>query len=94
MNGTKESLQATLNVLEIFGNYSGLKMNKEKTKIIWIGRKRFSKEKLKVNQNLDWGNTEFTLLGIEFSTYINNMPKINYQKSIDKAKAEIKKMEE
>ena len=37
-------------------------MNKEKTKVIWIGRKRYSKDKLKVSVNLDWGNTDFTLL--------------------------------
>ena len=44
LDGTQQSLQATLNTLEVFGSYSGLKMNKEKSKIIWIGRKRFSKE--------------------------------------------------
>ena len=37
------SLQATMNVLEIFGSFSGLKVNSEKTKLIWIG----SKKKLK-----------------------------------------------
>ena len=56
-----------------------------------MAEKRFSREKLKINQNFEWGNTEFTLLGIEFSTCINNMPEINYQRSIDKAKVEIKK---
>ena len=48
--------------LEVCRSYSGLKMNKEKTKVIWIGRKRYSKDKLKVSVNLDWGNTDFTLL--------------------------------
>ena len=48
-------------------------MNKEKTKVIWIGRKKFSKDKLNVSVDLEWGCTDFTLLGIEFST---NLPKI------------------
>ena len=39
LDGTQQSLQATLNTLEVLGNYSGLRMTKEKTKIIWIGRK-------------------------------------------------------
>ena len=30
LDGTKESLQASLNTLEIFGSLSGLKMNSEK----------------------------------------------------------------
>ena len=90
LDGTQQSLQATLNTLEVFGNYSGLRMNKEKTKIVWIGRKRFSKEKLKINQNLDWGSTEFKLLGIEFSTNIANIPELNFKRYIERAKTEIK----
>ena len=36
LNGTEDSIQAALNVLKIFGNISGLKVNTEKTQIIWI----------------------------------------------------------
>ena len=36
----------SLNVLEIFGSYSGLKMNTEKTKVVWIGRKKLTKDKI------------------------------------------------
>ena len=34
LNGSTTSLQAALNTLEIFDNFSGLKMNKEKPKMI------------------------------------------------------------
>ena len=54
MDGSRESLHAALNTLKIFGSMSGLKMNTMKTKVIWIGRKRFSKDKLKVNTTLGW----------------------------------------
>ena len=54
LNDGKSSLQATLNILEIFGNLSGLKMNSEKTKLIWIGSKQGSKEKLNVSHNLQF----------------------------------------
>ena len=46
LDGSVRSLQATLNVLEVYGTWSGLKMNTDKTKLIWIGRKRFSKRKI------------------------------------------------
>ena len=46
----------------------GLKMNMEKTKVIWIGRKCYSKEKLSVNYKLQWGNTHFSMLGLKFPT--------------------------
>ena len=66
------SLQAALNTLEIYGNFAGLKMNKEKTKVIWIGRKKHSKDKLKVSVNLDWGKSEFILLGTTFNVENGN----------------------
>ena len=62
-DGSQHSLQSALNTLEIYGNISGLKMNKEKTKVIWIGQKRFSKDKLNVSLDLEWGCTDFTILG-------------------------------
>ena len=40
LDGSQSSILAALNTLEIFGTMSGLKMSKDKTKIIWIGRKR------------------------------------------------------
>ena len=82
LNGTVCSLQAALNLLEVFGSISGLKINCEKTKIIWIGSKKHSKEKLDVTSHLKWGETEFTLLGINFSTDINKIPKINFKNAI------------
>ena len=91
LDGSQPSLQAALNILEIYGNYSGLKMNKEKTKVIWIGKKRLSKEKLNVSVKLDWGSTEFTLLGLDFSTDLNKMEEINYTKIYEKMNGEINK---
>ena len=65
-------------------------MNKEKTKIIWIGRKKFSKDKLAVSVKLDWGYTEFTLLGLNFSVDLSKMLELNYSTTITKMLKEIK----
>ena len=40
LGGSQYSLQAALNTLEKKRNFSGLKMNKEKTIVIQIGRKK------------------------------------------------------
>ena len=72
LDGSQHSLQSALNTLEIYGNMSGLRMNKDKTKIIWIGCKRKSKDKLNVNCKLQWGITDFNLLGLEFTTTLSN----------------------
>ena len=53
-------------------------MNTSKTKVIWIGRKKYSKDKLQVSVNLDWGTTHFNLLGIIFSV------DLNYSKALEK----------
>ena len=42
LDGSRCSLQAALDVLEIFGSISGLSMNSDKTKVIWIGCKKHS----------------------------------------------------
>ena len=86
LDGSSSSLQATLNVLEIFGTVSGLKVNSEKTKLIWIGSKKHSKEKLRSTAQLQWIDTEFSILGITFSTDLHNIPCINYDKALAKAK--------
>ena len=35
-------------------------MNTSKTKLIWIGRKTFLKEKINTNCKLEWGATDFS----------------------------------
>ena len=85
LNGTQGSLQAALNTLEIFGSMSGLRINKEKTKMVWIGKKKWSKDKLEVSEMLEWGVTQFTLLGIKYSIKLSEMPTINYDDAWVKA---------
>ena len=86
LDGTTNSLQATLNILEIYGSLSVLNVNCDKTKLIWIGSKKDSKEKLNLTSKLHWGDSQFTLLGLEISTNLSNIPQINYSKAILKAK--------
>ena len=77
LDSTKDSLQATLNVLETFGNISGLKINTEKMQIVWIGRNKGSKVKLKVDKELRWGCDSFSLLGINLAVDLRQVPDLN-----------------
>ena len=90
LNGSQHSLQSALNTLKIYGNISGLKMNKEKTKVIWIGWKKIFKDKLNITTDLEWGCTNFTLLGIEFSTNLSTITERNYAKALEKIKKLVK----
>ena len=84
LDGTLNSLQAALNMLEFFGNLSGLKVNTEKTKVIWIGKRKHAKDKLRVSMKLNWGETKFRLLGLEFSVDLETIPQLNYKPTFDK----------
>ena len=53
LNGTSVSLLAALNTLKVYGSYSGLKINTDKTKLVWIGKKRFSQDKIECGKDLD-----------------------------------------
>ena len=66
--------QAALNVLEICGNISGLRVNTEKTQIVWFGKKKGDKDKLKANKELHWGSECFSLLGINLSVNLQQIP--------------------
>ena len=84
MDGSENSVRKILNILEVFGSLSGLKINTSKTKMIWIGKKRHSKEKLKCASSLNWGTDCFNLLGINFDTKLENMPGLNYTEALVK----------
>ena len=90
LDGTQNSLTGSLNTLEVFGTMSGLKMNTDKTRVIWIGSKKYSKDKLNTDYNLIWGNEEFDLLGITFNVDLILTTIKNYQKAQVKINESIK----
>ena len=54
LDGSEEALDSTLTVLEEFTSLSGLKINMEKTKAVWIGSMINSNLRLCSKYNLDW----------------------------------------
>ena len=65
-------------------------MNSDKTRVIWIGCKKHSKDKLNVTARLEWGVSNFTLPGMEFSTDLEKIPEMNYNKILIQASEIIK----
>lgn len=86
LDGSKESLEHTLQVLKFYGNISGLNMNTDKTKVIWFGSRKNSNTILCPQYNLTWENSIFTVLGVKFSTNLSDMIKINYSSKIEEIK--------
>ena len=90
LNGSYDSLSNTLYELEIFTKISGLKINFDKTQVIWIGPKKYSTEAIKTKWKLSWGNNSFKILGINFNVKLDRMEKENYNAKIQRLENIIK----
>ena len=74
----------------IFAKISGLKINFDKTQVIWIGSKKYSTEAIKTKWKLSWGCNSFKILGINFNVNLDRMEKENYNVKIQRLENIIK----
>lgn len=84
LDGSSESLNQTLKELEYFSRISGLKINFDKTHVIWLGLNKYSTAAIKTKYKLIWGQSEFKLLGIKFHVDLDKMINMNYVEKIKK----------
>lgn len=68
LDGSRKSLESSLGILREFAEMSGLHMNLDKTKGIWVGSSKCCDFVLKTNEALKLGEKTFQLHGIEFDT--------------------------
>ena len=90
LDGSKTSLEQTLEELEKFAEISGLKTNFDKTQVVWIGAKKYSIDSIKTRWKLSWGANNFKLLGITFDVDLNKIIKDNYYNKIKQIKNSLK----
>ena len=84
LDGSEVSLRETLNTLNQFYNMSGLKINVEKTRAIWIGALSNSHTRLCRDFNLNWHQGSFKVLGVNFSCNVNDIWDLNYHEVLNK----------
>ena len=84
LDGTEESLRETLSVLNIFYHMSGLKINIEKTRALWIGSLSNSVVQICRNHRLDWSQGPFKILGVTFTTEVFDIWKVNSNEVLTK----------
>ena len=90
LNGSEKELEESLKILDEYACISGLKINKEKTRAVWIGSFKYRKEKIHANDNLHWTfNENFRYLGIDFSSNLKEMVFYNYDQKIKEIKSQI-----
>jgi hypothetical protein len=74
-------------LLWLYIYYLGLKLNKNKTEGIWLGRLKHTKDKY---ENITWTNEPIKRLGVYFGYNKTQCDQLNYEKQINKCKAIIK----
>ena len=78
---SKQEVSLALNIIEIFGTLSGLKLNRSKTEGIWLGRLKHCREKF---ENINWNKGPIKSLGVYFGIDKNECDKLNMEKILIK----------
>jgi len=75
-----------MSVLQVCANISGLNINIENTKVVWIGSLKDKLNGICPDLGITWESETFTLLGVTFSIYLTDMVDINYQLKLNDIK--------
>ena len=86
LDGTEKSLKAAMETLKQFYIMSGLKINVEKTRALWIGWSCGSHETLCEELALDWSQEPLKILGVTFSPLVFNIWDLNVNEILRKVK--------
>ena len=78
---SKNDISVAMNEIEIFGNFSGLMINRNKTEGLWIGKLKHSQDK---EENIKWTNKPIKSLGIYYGHDYIECEKLNWEKKIEK----------
>ena len=81
----EQTLIASMETLQNFTHISGLKVNIDKTNIIRLGKDRNDHRKMCPKYKLKW-TTEFTVLGVQFSTNLYKIQELNYNVKLKEVK--------
>ena len=91
LNGSPETLYSTMTLLDYYSEISGLKINYTKSRAIWIGCKKYSKDVYHHTRwKLDWGPNQFMLLGINFTLNLEDILIYNFDSKIKQIQNVIK----
>ena len=91
LDGSSESFKNCIHIVLEYAKYSGLAMNFEKTKVIWFGCHEIPNDIYLPHMNFEWNPPKFSILGVEFTTNLENITNINIEIKIAAMQNEINK---
>lgn len=83
LDGTERSLRNTISVLKFYANISGLQINIDKTKAIWIGAYRNRQDSICQDLGINFEFDDFNLLGVKFSRHLEDIADDNFVVKIE-----------
>ena len=84
LDGSKDSLSASLNILDKFSEISGLRLNNKKTEALWIGVNSGSDNIYFPERNFKWQKRKVKALGVWLSIDPEITDTLNYQEKLEK----------
>ena len=84
LDGSRESLTASLKTLDDFYEISGLKLNDKKTEALWIGANCGNEEISLPGRNFKWPKHKVKALGVWLSVDPEATATLNYNEKLDK----------
>ena len=84
LDGTEDLLKEALEILYTFYKMSGLKINVDKTRAIWIGSLSNSVRQICKDYKLDWTQGPFKILGVTFTAEVYNIWDVNSEEIYSK----------
>ena len=87
LNGSEKSLTTAIRIIEKFSKISGLRLNNEKTKALWIGSNAGKQIKLCPEQPFKWIQNKIKTLGVWLSINQEENIRLNYEEKLEKIKS-------
>ena len=86
LDGSSVSFTTALQILNLFSEISGLRLNNRKTEAMWIGANIGKEENLKPQKGFKWVNDKVRALGIWLSTNPETTIESNYDEKLTKVR--------
>ena len=83
MDGSRESFKESIQTLTKFALFSRLKLNNDKTQVVWIGSKKNSNVRFLRDKNFCWDPGIFQVLEIKFCSDATQISSINFERKIN-----------
>ena len=90
LDGSQDTLEASLDVIEKFSKISGLRLNNKKTEALWIGSKARSSERLCPEKDFKWQEFKIKTLGVWLSIEPELTMMLNFEEKNEKAQNVLK----